>query len=92
MLNFDTWCPEGPKTGNLSYEIQVFTAVSIKILVLSDVTACNLVDADQCFRGICCSHLQCLSCPQDGDLSFLQKRWYLSTRLHGIPALKNLLL
>jgi hypothetical protein len=71
-----------------------FTACyGIALLLFWDVTPCSLVDRYQHIGGTCCLHLhvrRVTLVPWRWRHRVCPKRWYLSTKLHGV-ALQNTL-
>jgi len=58
----------------------------VKIIVLRNVTPCNLVDRYQCCGDMCCLHLQdgWAVSPWRRRQQVPPKQWHLSTKLHSI--------
>jgi hypothetical protein len=63
-------------------EIEVLTAVTVKITVFSDVTPPSLVDIYQHFGEACCLRFQGRKeeDSEDGSRIFLQNVWKISAR------------
>jgi hypothetical protein len=70
---------------------QVLTVVSVKLVVLCNVTPCSSVDRDWYFQEPVASILRVDKFPKDGGVRFSLKCWYLYSELSGITSRKAMM-